>query len=137
MNNKVYGDVYLMLQELGDKYIKKIPSSEYNKILANKPEQVVSSQPISRRAVAYIAGLHCKYWVKDEKEKQELIKIFEENQKKHEEQYTLNSFQEENGIVAENNVDTEKALVQQEIKSLTKPEKWYQKIINLLKKIFK
>ena len=41
MNNKVYGDVYLMLQELGDKYIKKIPSSEYNKILANKPEQVV------------------------------------------------------------------------------------------------
>ena len=66
-----------------------------------------------------------------------MIKIFEENQKKHEEQYTLNSFQEENGIVAENNVDTEKALVQQEIKSLAKPEKWYQKIINLLKKIFK
>lgn len=133
MNKEIYGEIYLVLQKMGKEYIDKIPESIYNKIIDNMPEKIDYNQSISKEAIAFIAGLHYKYWTENEEQKQELINIFKANQEKQEEKYDVNNMFEKDKNIEDNNIEIE----QNENKSLIKVEKWYEKIANLFRKIFK
>ena len=104
MNKEIYGEIYLVVQKMGKEYIDKIPESIYNKIIDNMPETIDYNQSISKEAIAFIAGLHYKYWTENEEQKQELINIFKANQEKQEEKYDVNNMFEKDKNIEENNI---------------------------------
>ena len=77
--------------------------------------------------------MHYKYWTENEEQKQELIKIFKANQEKQKEKYDVNNMFKEKIENANNDIE----IKDDENKSLMKVEKWYEKIDNIFKKIFK
>ena len=88
----IYNEVYEFLNILGKKYIDKIPTSLYEFIREEKLEECNNvldvnkdiSEQISDEALSFIAYLNLTYWC-SEGEKQELIRIYSENDKKEEE----------------------------------------------------
>ena len=94
MNNQqiIYNEVYEFLNILGEKYIDKIPKGLYDFIKEEKSEECNNvldikkdiSEQISEEALAFIAYLNLMYWCNEE-EKEELIRIYSENDKKEEE----------------------------------------------------
>lgn len=133
MNKETYGEIYLILQKMGKKYIDKIPRGIYNEIIYNMPEHMDNNKSISKDAIAFVAGLHYKYWTENEEQKRELIKIFKANQEKQKEKYDVNNMFKEETENANNDIE----IKDDENKSLIKVEKWYEKIANIFKKIFK
>ena len=88
----MYNEVYEFLNILGEKYIGKIPKPLYNFIREEKLDEYNNvldekkdiSEQLSEEALDFIAYLNLMYWCSAE-EKQELIRIYSENDKKEEE----------------------------------------------------
>lgn len=130
MNKSNYREVYLILNKLGDEYIKRIPANIYKYIVENMDTQTIKDQKISKESISFIAALHYKYWLQDEKEKIEFLNLLNENQKKKNEQNNVeNLFKKEKSNVQINQTET--------CNKLIKPEKWYEKVIGFFKKIFR
>ena len=126
MTKENYREIYLILDKLGPNYIKKIPKSIYNYIKLNMSTKNESNATVSKETIAFIAGLHYRYWTEGEEEKRQLIKIFNENQKiKDEKMYP--------DKLIKNKEKVEKA----ESVQLIKAEKWYTKIFRIFKRIFR
>ena len=92
---QAYSEVDELLEMLTEEEKKEIPQklrnffkeekdSTYNKnIKANIP---IKEQNLKKETLAIMAALYLKYWCKDEAEKQELLEIFAENEKKYQEE---------------------------------------------------
>lgn len=91
---KIYSEVYAILEILGNEYINKIPTKLYNYIVAEKESNIkihydinkpLNEQPISEETILFISYLNLQYWC-DEEQKQELLKIYKQNDDKIEEE---------------------------------------------------
>lgn len=90
-NSKVNAEILGVLLALGDKYINKLPSSvmEYLTKNANMSEipyidqqKRIEEQNISKDARVFLTMLKLKYWCKSEEEKEILLNLLNENDKK-------------------------------------------------------
>lgn len=91
-NSKVNAEILGVLLALGDKYINKLPSSvmEYLTTNSNMAEipyidqnKRIEEQNISKDARVFLTMLKLKYWCKSEEEKEILLNLLNENDKKH------------------------------------------------------
>ena len=93
--SKAYAEVLLILSYMEQKYIDMIPkkllelfNEEKDKNYQPKinPNISLAEQNLQRKTLALLAMLNLNYWCEDEKEKQELIAIYAENDRKKEEE---------------------------------------------------
>ena len=91
-NKKVNAEILAVLMALGDKYINKIPSTVMDYLTNNSDLSAMPSidankrieeQNISKEARAFLTMLKLKYWCKSEEEKENLLKLLDENEKKY------------------------------------------------------
>ena len=89
--SKAYAEVLLILSYMEQKYIDMIPkkllelfNEEKDKNYQPKinPNISLAEQNLQRKTLALLAMLNLNYWCKDEKEKEEILKIYSENDKK-------------------------------------------------------
>lgn len=87
---KINSEIYELLQILGEDYINKIPKEIYSNIRENKDENYIPryskdipiyEQKLDKKTVAFLCMLHYNYWCESEKEKQQIEKILNYNQK--------------------------------------------------------
>ena len=126
MTKENYREIYLILNKLGPSYIKKVPKSVYNYIVQNMSTKDIANKTISKETIAFIAGLHYRYWAESQEEKRQLIEIFNENKKIKDERMNPDN-------LFKNKEKVEKV----ESVQLIKVEKWYTKILKLFKRIFR
>lgn len=91
---KAYAEVDRILSFMDNKYVEKIPN-KIRELFKNekekdyfpdiKPNIPLDEQNLQRKTFAILAMLNLNYWCEDENEKQELIKIYAENDIKKEE----------------------------------------------------
>lgn len=139
MENYTYFEVNQILNKLGENYIKRIPKKVYNLIceksnmIDDRTKELYSKCKISKKAVSFVALLHLYYWSDSEEEKQELMKIFKDNERKKEERlmskYNENIFEKKIKAIENQQENTQ-------ILNIEK-EKWYIKVIKFVSKIFK
>ena len=90
-NEKVNSEILCVLMALGDTYVNKIPSQVMQYLIKNSnkdyiPEidknKRIEEQNISKEARVFLTMLKLKYWSKTEEEKEILLNILNENEKK-------------------------------------------------------
>ena len=132
-NEEVYSEVYELLNIIGKEYIDKIPKKTYS-LIENKmmkeyipkfTDNNVSIENASKEALSIIALFHLNYWC-DQKEKEELISIFEENEEINKRKYDISQTFANRRIETLNNMQR-KQLIEY------KKETFIQKIINKIK----
>lgn len=114
-------------------YFKKEKDREYIKII--NPNQPIKEQNLKRETLALIAMLNLQYWCEDENEKQKLISIYAENERKYQnelkEKYNPNNLFKNKHKILKYTVE-ETAMVEYKENSLLIKIKRF--IINFLKK---
>lgn len=106
--DKVYSQVWSILNLIGKEYIDKLPSELYQMIDKNRDKSYLPSyelavnineQNISKQALAMITLFNIKYWSTEE-ERDSILKILNENEEKYqsdlEKMYDFNLLKEEN-----------------------------------------
>lgn len=142
-----YCEVDIILGQMEEEYVNKIPSElrklfkeqkriDYSpKIKADIP---LEEQNLMRKTIAILAMLNLNYWCEDEKEKQDLIKMYSENDRKIEEELREkynpdNLFKKKDIEVEETTESTEgKELIKYKEENFLK--KILRKIVNFFKK---
>lgn len=111
-NQKVNAEILGVLMALGNKYVSKLPESvmEYltqncdmNSIPLIDKNKRIEEQNISKDARIFLTMLKLKYWCKSEEEKDILLTLLNENEKKQQkdiqEKYNPNNlFKKNNNI---------------------------------------
>ena len=145
INSNTYAEVNAVLESMAEEYTNKIPiklkkliSNYRNKSYSvkydlNKP---LHEQNISKEALSIIALIHLNYWCKDETEKKELYKIFQDNEIKNENEKRLkyspnNLFKSKKIFATDNNQEAN-----QNNQITVYKENILQRCINFIKKIF-
>ena len=85
---EMYAEVYSVLNFFGEEYINKLPSDLYKMIEDSKKDiqnktisvEELENMTVKKDTIAMIALFHYKYWCESDEEREELKKIFEENQ---------------------------------------------------------
>ena len=140
---QAYSEIDSFIKLLDEEKQNKIPielrelfskekDKNYNKIiLADVP---IKDQNLKRETLALIAYLNLQYWCEDEEEKQRLMKIYKDNEKKYNDEMMnrLNNF---NAVSAKPNSEVKKEEENTKIAEY-KEESLLTKIINKLKSIF-
>lgn len=89
---EIYSEVYSILNLLGNNYVSNLPDSLYNMIKQEKLESYnpkyvdtlnLEEQNIKKESIAMIALFHLNYWCNSNEEKEELRKVFKDNEDKH------------------------------------------------------
>ena len=92
---KVYSEVYAFLNIISEEDRNKVPKKLKEMIEEEREKEYTPSytfeipieeQEISDEAIAMIALLHLNYWCEDENEKERLNEIFNENEKKYQDE---------------------------------------------------
>lgn len=148
-SRKTYSEIFEILNILGKEAIDKLPHKLYS-LIENEMDKeykpflldengLVDETKISQEAIALFAVLNMKYLMEDEEEKKELLKIYRKNEENYQtelrEKYNPDDIFKNRNTVNVNHTKSEN----QESVSLIKYEedKWYKKIFNIIKKIFK
>lgn len=119
---KIPGNIIKVFEEERDKeYIKNI-----------LPDIPVKKQNLKEETLAIIAYLNLQYICEDEEEKERLLEVYKENQKKYDEVFQV-AFNE-NVIFAKTNYDNESKEEQLEI---IKKESLIKRLLLKIKRIFK
>lgn len=148
-SERTYSEIYEILNILGKEAIDKLPHKLYGLIEKEMDKEykpnlldengLVDETKISQETIALFAVLNMKYFMQDEEEKKELLKIYRKNEENYQaelrEKYNPDDIFKNRKIVNVNHTKSEN----QESVSLIKYEedKWYEKIFNIIKKIFK
>lgn len=144
--SKAYSEVLEILSYMEQKYVDKIPqklldlfNEEKNKdyIPNINPNISLAEQGLQRKTLALLAMLNLNYWCENEEEKQEMLKMYSENDKKREEEIREkynpdNLFKKKEQIIVDNEVKQENTqLIEYKEKNI------FKKIINRIMKFFK
>jgi len=92
---KAYAEVDKVLSFMENKYVEKIPNKMremfkneklegYNPVI--NPKVPLDEQNLQRKTLSILAMLNLNYWCESENEKQELISLYAENDRKREEE---------------------------------------------------
>ena len=91
--SNVYSEVYKILSLMEPKYVDMIPEKLIDLIKIEKNENYdpnikidipLDEQGLQRKTLVFLAMLNLNYWCEDEKEKQELLKMYSANDQKAE-----------------------------------------------------
>lgn len=137
---KSYSEVYEILNLMEKEYTDKIPNKIKDLIINEKdnefkvnisPEVPLENQNLQKDTLTILAILYLNYWYKNEQEKQELIKIFDSVDKKNSEIYSVdNLFKKQEKVISIKEENEETQLIEYK-------EKFFTKLINKLKRLFK
>ena len=92
---KIYSEIYEILNVLGDSFISKLPKNLYNMLKDKRDigyapkynkEKPLSEQNVNKNTITILALLHLNYWCEDEKEQQDLNKLFIQSEAKFQEE---------------------------------------------------
>lgn len=148
---EVYSEVYSILNLLGESFIKKLPTSLYEMIKKEKldsynpqysPKLKLEEQDIKKESLSMIALFHLNYWCESEEEKEELKRIFSENEEKYQaelrEKYNQDNIFKKKNVqpIQEEKVETnEVAMVEYKEKNIFK--RFINKLFGFIMKIDK
>ena len=137
---KAYAEVDMILSFMEVKYVEKIPKKMTelfeNEKLQNyepiiNPQIPLDEQNLQKKTYAILAMLNLNYWCDDENEKQELIKIYAENDRKKEEELREKYNPDNIFKKKEEKIETTTALIEY------KEENFLKKILNPIMSFFK
>lgn len=144
--SKAYTEVLLILSYMEQKYVDMIPKKLLELFNEEKdknyqpninPNISLAEQNLQRKTLALLAMLNLNYWCKDENEKQEMLKMYSENDKKIEaemrERYNPNNLFKKREKVEQNDEVKEEST---EIIKY-KEQNIFKKILNRIMKFFK
>ena len=142
--SKAYSEVLEILSYMEQKYIDMIPKKLLDLFNAEKdknykininPKIPLTEQKLQRKTLALLAMLNLHYWCESEEEKQELLKLYAENDKKKEEElrekYNPDNLfkKKETNKSVENERNT--ALIEY------KEENFFKKVLNKIMSLFR
>lgn len=142
--SKAYSEVLEILSYMEQKYIDMIPKKLLDLFNAEKdknykininPKIPLTEQKLQRKTLALLAMLNLHYWCESEEEKQELLKLYAENDKKKEEElrekYNPDNLfkKKETNKSVENENNT--ALIEY------KKENFFKKVLNKIMSLFR
>lgn len=139
---EMYSEVYSVLNMLGDKYIKKLPTSLFNMIVEEKKQDYnpiydskkkLEEQNIKRESISMIALFHLNYWCDSEEEKKQLNTLFKSNYDKKQEEMR-EKYNPDNIFKKEEK--KEETIVQDSIAVVEYKESIFSKILNQIKEFF-
>ena len=144
--SKAYTEVLLILSYMEQKYVDMIPKKLLELFNEEKdknyqpninPKISLAEQNLQRKTLALLAMLNLNYWCKDENEKQEMLKMYSENDKKIEaemrERYNPDNLfrKKEEPIENDENKQENTELIKY------KKQNIFKKILNRIMKFFK
>lgn len=139
-----YCEVDIILGQMEEKYINKVPS-ELRRLFKEqkrkdyspeiKADVPLENQNLMRKTIAILAMLNLNYWCEDEKEKQDLIQMYSENDRKREEElrekYNPDNLFKKKDIEVEETTDSDTWLIEY------REDNFFKKIINIIKSFFR
>ena len=142
---KAYAEVDEILANMESIYVEKIPKKIRELFSNNRLEGYtpninskipLDEQNLQKKTYSILAMLNLNYWCENENEKQELIAIYAENDRKKEEELREkynpdNLFKNKTNIRQQEEMDKSTALVEY------KEEKFFKKIINKIMSFFR
>ena len=144
--SKAYAEVLLILSYMEQKYADMIPKKLLELFNEEKdqnyqpdinPKISLAEQNLQRKTLALLAMLNLNYWCKDESEKQEMLKMYAENDKKIEaemrERYNPDNLFKTRKKVEQNDEAKEESTEIIEYKE----QNIFNKILNKIMKFFK
>ena len=133
---KAYAEVDVILSLMENTYVEKIPKSMIELFKKEKlqgykpninPKIPLDEQNLQKKTYAILAMLNLNYWCENEKEKQKLLALYSENDKKREEELrkkynpdNLFNVKELHEVKLEDEIQNNTSLIKYEEKSLIK-----------------
>lgn len=144
--SKSYTEILLILSYMEQEYIDMIPkkllelfNKEKDKNYQPKinPNISLAEQNLQRKTLALLAMLNLNYWCKDEKEKEEMLKIYSKNDKKIEAK--MREIYNPDNLFKKKEKEEQNNEVKQENTELIeyKEQNMFKKILNKIMKFFK
>lgn len=136
---KIYSELYQILNLLGDEYINKLPPSLFSMLKEKRDinynpvylEDIqLDKQNIKKETISIIVLLYLNYWCENEKEKAELNQLLKNNENKYQNEIR-NKYNPDNLFKKHN-----KNIVQNELAIVNYKESKIKKFINKIKNIF-
>ena len=137
---KAYSEIYEILNLMEEEYVNKVPQKlrdlfkmekEDNFSVNINIDKPLENQNLQKDTLTILAILYINYWSESDEEKQELIKLFRDVDKRNEEFYsTENLFkkQEKKANLNENTTN---------LQLIVQKNNFFIKIINKIKNLFK
>ena len=137
---KAYSEIYEILNLMEEEYVNKVPQKlrdlfkmekEDNFSVNINIDKPLENQNLQKDTLTILAVLYINYWSESDEEKQELIKLFRDVDKRNEEFYsTENLFkkQEKKANLNENTTN---------LQLIVPKNNFFIKIINKIKNLFK
>ena len=143
---KAYCEVDIILEQMEEEYVNKIPRELRNLFKEQKRKGYLpkikvdiplADQNLMKKTIAILAMLNLNYWCEDEKEKQELIQMYSENDRKREEE--LREKYNPDNLFDKKDIDVEETTKNTESKELIeyKKENFFKMILRKIFSIFK
>ena len=142
---KAYAEVDEILSLMENVYVEKIPKKMRELFKSEKLEGYnpkidakipLDEQNLKRKTMYIIAMLNLNYWCEDEKEKQELLNLYAENDKKREEE--LREKYNPDNLFKKKEVIVKKEVIQENVALVKyKEENFLKKLLNKIMSFFK
>lgn len=141
-----YCEVDIILEQMEEEYVNKVPS-ELRKLFKEqkrrdylpeiKAEVPLAEQNLMRKTIAILAMLNLNYWCEDEKEKQDLIQMYSENDRKREEE--LRKKYNPDNLFKKKDIDVEETTENTESKEMVeyRKENFFKMILRKIMWLFK
>lgn len=141
-----YCEVDMILGQMEEKYVNKVPS-ELRKLFKEQKRDDYSpkirvdipldEQKLLRKTIAILAMLNLNYWCEDENEKQDLIQMYAENDRKREEE--LREKYNPDNLFKKKDIQVEETTENAECKELIeyKEENFLKRILRKIVSFFK
>ena len=144
--SKAYAEVLLILSYMEQKYADMIPKKllelfneerDKNHQPNINPNISLAEQNLQRKTLALLAMLNLNYWCKDEKEKEEMLKIYSENDKKIETE--MREIYNPDNLFNKKEKEEQNNEIKQENTEIIeyKEQKIFKKILNKIMEFFK
>ena len=144
--SKAYTEILLILSYMEQKYADMIPKKllelfneerDKNHQPNINPNISLAEQNLQRKTLALLAMLNLNYWCKDEKEKEEMLKIYSENDKKIETE--MREIYNPDNLFNKKEKEEQNNEIKQENTEIIeyKEQKIFKKILNKIMEFFK
>ena len=137
---KAYSEIYEILNLMEEEYVNKVPQKlrdlfkmekEDNFSVNINIDKPLENQNLQKDTLTILAVLYINYWSESDEEKQELIKLFRDVDKRNEEFYSTDNLFKKTGKMENLNDKTINGQL------IVPKNNFFIKIINKIKKLFK
>lgn len=149
-SRETYSEVLGVLLALGNKYIKKLPSTMIPYLMENcnrnnipkiDKNKRIEEQKISEDARIYLTMIKLKYWCTSEEEKKEIIQILKNNEEQYQEilrqKYNSDNLFKKYNLDISDNKDEKKELADNMKLSKIEKKGFFAKLFDRIRRLFK